>query len=353
MSSAVIAQGDPDSSVFEALLQSAGHSGQGYAWQYLYIPLEESLSAEQSILVCEWIRAAMEPLGSCHILTQPHEMHVLLCHTAYPAPLHRAIALWLACALTAEHANTQSIPGYALYLAPEGKDASEALSQNHLLPSYDLIRTCSPIPLDETYAIRQKVEVILRKNQSYLMGRIVSRDLMGRRESGQRCFGYIEPIMEALWTCHPSLPTSVLIQGLDLSVMTRRPREGLRIWFRTLSASLKKQEPENMMERIARLKQSIEADCSQSYTLEHAGQLVGMSPAYFSRTFHAQTGEPFSVYLTRVRMNRAKKLLQESRLSLQQIATECGYPSRAYFAQVFRHQEGVAPDVYAQKWHSS
>ena len=51
-------------------------------------------------------------------------------------------------------------------------------------------------------------------------------------------------------------------------------------------------------------------------TLERTALTAGLSPSYFSRLFHRVTGETFSDFLMRLRMETAARLLSESDLKL-------------------------------------
>ena len=51
-------------------------------------------------------------------------------------------------------------------------------------------------------------------------------------------------------------------------------------------------------------------------------------------------------YLTRVRITRAKKLLEETELRVYEICNMVGYNDVSYFSRIFEKQEGVKPLEY-------
>ena len=54
----------------------------------------------------------------------------------------------------------------------------------------------------------------------------------------------------------------------------------------------------------------------------------------------------FSKYLTSKRIQKAKELLEDDRLSVEQIAEMVGYRDYFYFTKVFKKTEGVSPSSY-------
>ena len=79
-----------------------------------------------------------------------------------------------------------------------------------------------------------------------------------------------------------------------------------------------------------------------------AGQL-NFSFYYLSKLFKKHTGVPFSEYLTCYRLDRAKELLSEGRLSMKEIAYATGFHSQGYFSKIFRKYTGISPSEYKER----
>ena len=70
------------------------------------------------------------------------------------------------------------------------------------------------------------------------------------------------------------------------------------------------------------------------------------SPTAMRQLIQKETGETFTQYITTLRMNQAADLLTETELSVNEIATICGYTDALYFRKVFKKYHGVTPSEY-------
>ncbi|MEC2346567.1 helix-turn-helix domain-containing protein, partial [Paenibacillus barengoltzii] len=84
----------------------------------------------------------------------------------------------------------------------------------------------------------------------------------------------------------------------------------------------------------------------EEISMEQTAEYVNLSPYYFSKLFKLQTGENFSDYLTRLRIEEAKRLIAERSLSLKEICYEVGYKDPNYFSRVFKKAVGISPSEY-------
>lgn len=74
-----------------------------------------------------------------------------------------------------------------------------------------------------------------------------------------------------------------------------------------------------------------------------------INEVYLSQFFKEQTGENFSGYLERVRMNLARELLIEDKLTVEEIARQVGYLNSNTFYKAFKRIEGVSPRAFKNK----
>ncbi|AZN42464.1 response regulator transcription factor [Paenibacillus albus] len=80
--------------------------------------------------------------------------------------------------------------------------------------------------------------------------------------------------------------------------------------------------------------------------LNSVAKRIFLNPSYLSRVFHAEVGETFSRYLTRVRIAKAKELLDQTPLKIYEVAEQVGYKDFRYFVKTFKELEGITPSQY-------
>lgn len=75
-------------------------------------------------------------------------------------------------------------------------------------------------------------------------------------------------------------------------------------------------------------------------------QQSGCSADYLSHLFSRHGGEHLVAYITRLRLERAERLLGETELSVKEIAWACGYSTPSYFIRSFRGRHGLTPKAW-------
>lgn len=86
------------------------------------------------------------------------------------------------------------------------------------------------------------------------------------------------------------------------------------------------------------------------FGLQNIADSLQMSPPYLSQYFKKNTGYTISEYVTRLRMEKAKDLLKNSDLSVNDIANEVGYYSVPSFIRKFKEIEQITPGKYKKKY---
>lgn len=76
---------------------------------------------------------------------------------------------------------------------------------------------------------------------------------------------------------------------------------------------------------------------------------VSLNYSYFSETFKQFTGMSFVNYVKKVRIEKAKELLEHTRGKVYEIAEQVGFESVKQFNRVFREHEGISPMEYREK----
>lgn len=84
-------------------------------------------------------------------------------------------------------------------------------------------------------------------------------------------------------------------------------------------------------------------------TRDSVAEQFGVTPNHLSRLFQTHGHMTFSSYLTHVRIDRAKHLLRNYNLKLDEIAARCGYYDAPYFCHVFKRLTKLTPAEYRVK----
>ena len=82
------------------------------------------------------------------------------------------------------------------------------------------------------------------------------------------------------------------------------------------------------------------------WTIEGLSKTAGMSRARFAKHFKDLVGIPPMTYLTNWRLMKARRLLQDTDLDLESIASRCGYSSSISFSRRFKEAFKIGPSVY-------
>ncbi len=136
------------------------------------------------------------------------------------------------------------------------------------------------------------------------------------------------------------LPTIMAISDLD----TLKKWFGDKIGTATHNVSCK--ATEKSMSVVETAKEYIQNNYSKDISLDDVSRTVNISPYYFSKIFKEETGEGFVEYLTGIRIEKAKELLNTTEYSIKEICSMVGYADPNYFSRSFKKNVGVTPTEY-------
>lgn len=95
---------------------------------------------------------------------------------------------------------------------------------------------------------------------------------------------------------------------------------------------------------VQRITEYVTSHYAEKISLELIAEQVHLNRTYISSIFKKETGEKFSDYLQRVRLDASKALLQNnSEMTLQTIAEQTGFCDAAHLSRVFKENYGISP----------
>lgn len=94
----------------------------------------------------------------------------------------------------------------------------------------------------------------------------------------------------------------------------------------------------------------LDSHYSEKISLDQIARNMYLSPFYISKIFKSETGDTPINHLIRVRMEKARELLEQQRdISVQDIALQVGYDDAYHFSKLFKKHFGESPSYYRKK----
>jgi two-component system response regulator YesN len=112
---------------------------------------------------------------------------------------------------------------------------------------------------------------------------------------------------------------------------------------RSLSALVAQSQAARQSGLAARAAALLEGHYPEEVSLTGIASELHVSSFYLSHIFRQSTGITFSEYLTKLRMDEAKRLLEVTDLPVVEVAARVGYREPNYFGRVFKRVNGMTP----------
>lgn len=112
-----------------------------------------------------------------------------------------------------------------------------------------------------------------------------------------------------------------------------------------------KQDPENVGIRseILKVKEYIDQHYQETITLKKMADYIFISQSYLSFTFKEILKVNFNEYLTKVRIEQAKQLLDTKRYRIYEVCEMVGYSDKKHFSELFKKHTGVLPKDWGRR----
>ncbi len=109
-------------------------------------------------------------------------------------------------------------------------------------------------------------------------------------------------------------------------------------------------KPDLDRERIEQIKGYIDEHLADKTDMQTISELTGLSYKYISTVFKDKTGMTIKSYQTQRRIGEAVRYLEQTLMSVAEIAEETGFGDPFYFSKVFKNMKGVSPQKYRKNY---
>ena len=132
----------------------------------------------------------------------------------------------------------------------------------------------------------------------------------------------------------------------DDSVRSRQAAAGSAWHLLALLASDRAGAPASRTDAIQQAQQYLREHLATRISVAELAALAQLSPSHFAALFRRATGTGILQYQTRLRMSRARELLDTTDQAIAEIARTLGYADPFYFSRQFRSVHGISPTGY-------
>jgi transcriptional regulator GlxA family with amidase domain len=139
---------------------------------------------------------------------------------------------------------------------------------------------------------------------------------------------------------------AALLIARQLVMFLRRPGNQAQ-FSATLAAQQPRREPLREAQRL------VLEDVAGDHTVEAMAARAHMSPRHFARAFRAETRVTPARYVERVRLEAARRRLEEGTASIAEIASGCGFGTAETMRRTFLRSLAVGPSEYRRRFQAA
>lgn len=97
---------------------------------------------------------------------------------------------------------------------------------------------------------------------------------------------------------------------------------------------------------VRRVQEHVQAHLGRDLSVPNLAKIAGLSPRQFQRVFTRELGFPPASFVSRARLEEARRLLESTDLSVVEIATRCGFGTVERMRRAFVRTLGVPPAAW-------
>lgn len=101
-----------------------------------------------------------------------------------------------------------------------------------------------------------------------------------------------------------------------------------------------------MAQALSEILQTMRASHGVNCELNKLAEQYAFSPRYLAKLFKSRTGQTWQTYKTKIKMDHAKSLISQTRMSIDAVSSALGYENKSSFIRTFRQVTGQNPSRF-------
>lgn len=170
------------------------------------------------------------------------------------------------------------------------------------------------------------------------------------QEIREDCIRYAYGVINTAKECGVLADEELLVQNIMKTILGAMRwdeiMEAMLNLFSKIKTEQKDQEPSSAEMMVKRAQSIIKEYYSQGINLEETARRLHVSEEYLGKQLKKETGLSFTEIIKKYRIDQIKRLLLQTDLKLNQIASMTGYSDPKYMSKVFRAEVGMLPNEY-------
>jgi len=204
------------------------------------------------------------------------------------------------------------------------------------------------VKLEDKSAVDKSLKQLIRAYVNLSRGREVEKLKLVIINALEYCFSNLGESI--LYSIHLDVARDILVKKLytakNIEEIYYLSRTALFDAIDSLSSSPGK----NVRKIICQALEYVSQHYHENLTMNEVAKKLFLTPSYFSKIFSDEVGEPFSKYLVRLRIEKARELLKDPCLKVYEIAEEVGYSDPRHFMKIFKEYTGITAVQYRENF---
>lgn len=207
----------------------------------------------------------------------------------------------------------------------------------------------------EVESIRRQLMAVVETNRSDLIRQFADQLVEAITTNNMVSKLYVQnifyTIIQNMYDKNPNIHHEKILNCADVMFYAKNPRDMITLFQKNINEMLEyiTDETEDESGIIQKIKNLVEKEYMRDISLNDVAEQVNLAPAYVSYIFKKETGTTLIRYITEIKMEKAKFLLEEGILKINQIARECGYENPSYFNRTFKNYFGITPKQFKER----